>query len=85
MRYLIFTAFGLLAACSTPQDMAATCQGYGFTPGTNSFAQCMQNERLAQDARKARMSKALGNMSASQSKMTTCRDLGGGVLQCSTF
>ena len=86
MRYLIIASFGLLAACSTPQDvrsqLKSTCEGYGFSLGTTAFAQCMQSEAQARDARRARMSQALGNMSK-PSPMITCRDLGGGVTQCS--
>jgi hypothetical protein len=39
-------------ATASPQEIAAAygprCQGYGFTPGTDAYAQCIQNEVLQQ-------------------------------------
>ena len=41
----------LLGGCATPQELRqgdeAQCQGYGFKPGTNDFALCLQRESLA--------------------------------------
>jgi len=40
-----------LASCVTPEELRrqdeATCAGYGFHPGTNDFATCLQKESLA--------------------------------------
>lgn len=40
-----------LAACASPEELreadANACQGYGFTPGTPDFANCMQREEIA--------------------------------------
>jgi hypothetical protein len=48
------SAFGLLAlqaGCMTPEQIRqhdeATCAGYGFKPGTDAFAGCLQREVLA--------------------------------------
>jgi hypothetical protein len=42
-------------ATSSPQDIAAyygsRCQGYGFRPGTDAYAQCIRNEVLQQRQR----------------------------------
>jgi hypothetical protein len=41
----------LPAACMTPEQIRqhdeATCAGYGFKPGTDAFAGCLQQEALA--------------------------------------
>jgi hypothetical protein len=40
-----------LASCVSPQELRredeATCTGYGFHPGTDAFATCLQRESLA--------------------------------------
>lgn len=40
-----------LAGCASPAMLRsqdeATCQGYGFHPGTSAFATCLQRESLA--------------------------------------
>jgi len=40
-----------LASCVSPEELRqedeATCTGYGFHPGTNAFASCLQKESLA--------------------------------------
>jgi hypothetical protein len=40
----------LLAACASDADFRradeASCAGYGFTPGTDAFASCLQRENL---------------------------------------
>lgn len=42
---------GLLAACATDADFRradeASCASYGFTPGSDGFAACLQRESLA--------------------------------------
>ncbi len=41
----------LLDGCVSPEELRrqdeATCAGYGFRPGTNEFAACLQRESLA--------------------------------------
>jgi hypothetical protein len=41
----------LLASCVSPEELRredeATCAGYGFHPGTDAFANCLQRESLA--------------------------------------
>jgi len=43
-----------LASCVSPEELhrqdEATCTGYGFHPGTDAFANCMQRENLARQA-----------------------------------
>ena len=53
-RRLGFTwvAFALaLASCVSPEELRredeATCAGFGFHPGTDAFASCLQKESLA--------------------------------------
>ena len=46
------SAFALtLASCVSPEEFRredeATCTGYGFDPGTDAFASCLQKESLA--------------------------------------
>ena len=40
-----------LASCVSPEELRredeATCTGYGFHPGTDAFASCLQKENLA--------------------------------------
>jgi hypothetical protein len=40
-----------LASCISPEELLredeATCSGYGFQPGTDAFATCLQRESLA--------------------------------------
>ncbi len=40
-----------LTACVTPEELRmqdeATCRGYGFTPASKDFANCLQQESLA--------------------------------------
>lgn len=54
-----FLVLAVLAGCSTPEERAAgrlrfdteKCTGYGFTPGTDGFAQCrMRMEQARWDA-----------------------------------
>jgi hypothetical protein len=41
----------ILASCVSPEELRredeATCIGYGFHPGTDAFAACLQRESLA--------------------------------------
>jgi hypothetical protein len=41
----------LLVSCVSPEELRrqdeATCTGYGFHPGTDAFASCLQKESLA--------------------------------------
>jgi hypothetical protein len=43
-----------LASCVSPEELhrqdEVTCTGYGFHPGTDAFANCMQRENLARQA-----------------------------------
>jgi hypothetical protein len=43
----------LLSGCVSPAEQAsmdrAQCTGFGFTPGTDAFAQCMQNTTIHRD------------------------------------
>lgn len=38
----------MLSACMSPEEHQAMlqqkCSGYGFTPGTNAYAECMQRQ-----------------------------------------
>lgn len=52
MRPTILVIFlAALAGCATYEDKmaawGAACQGYGFTPGTEAYAACVQREDLA--------------------------------------
>jgi hypothetical protein len=50
---MVFSAalLALLAGCATEEDFrradATACTGYGFTPGSDAFAACLQREDLA--------------------------------------
>jgi hypothetical protein len=43
-----------LASCVSPEELRredeATCAGFGFHPGTDAFASCLQKETLARRA-----------------------------------
>jgi hypothetical protein len=46
--------FACAASCVSPEELRredeATCAGYGFHPGTDAFATCLQRESLARRA-----------------------------------
>jgi hypothetical protein len=48
---LALTVALTLASCVSPEELRrqdeATCTGYGFHPGTDAFANCLQRESLA--------------------------------------
>jgi hypothetical protein len=48
MNMLRFTIYALaaLALAGCTFDDATRCKDYGFTPGTDAFAGCMQNEAM---------------------------------------
>jgi tRNA pseudouridine32 synthase/23S rRNA pseudouridine746 synthase/23S rRNA pseudouridine1911/1915/1917 synthase len=54
---LFGTAFALVAGCVSPEEQRAMdqrqCTGYGFTPGTDAFANCMMNTSQQRDAQAA--------------------------------
>lgn len=73
MRILIALPF-LLMACSTQEQLTATCQGYGFTPGTTAFAECLQRETIAADERRQRAAQSLQQLGADlQTRSSTRR------------
>jgi hypothetical protein len=57
MRYRLLSCLALglalasLAACVSPEELRredeAACMSFGFQPGTNEFAACLQRESLA--------------------------------------
>ncbi len=54
MAVRLATAIGVLAlvgGCASPEELRlrdeAVCTGYGFHPGTDDFAACLQRESLA--------------------------------------
>ena len=56
-RY-VAAAFFVLAGCATPQERAhyairqfgPFCQGLGFTPGTEAFANCIHQQVMADES-----------------------------------
>lgn len=44
---LVIMTLGMLGACASPEELrqadTAQCSGFGFKPGTDAFAGCMQN------------------------------------------
>lgn len=51
---VVFALALALASCVSPEELRredeATCAGYGFHPGTDAFATCLQWESLARRA-----------------------------------
>lgn len=97
MRWIIALVFGLaLSGCMTPEQQQemniSTCEGYGFKPGTNDFARCMQNENLAAQERAAAAADAFAqgfNAGWTPPRQTTstttqCRQWGNNV-RCRTY
>jgi len=45
------SAVAFASSCVSPQELRreddAACAGYGFAPGTDAFASCLQRESLA--------------------------------------
>ena len=48
---VVFALALALTSCVSPEELRredeATCAGYGFHPGTDAFAACLQRESLA--------------------------------------
>jgi len=48
---VVFALALALTSCVSPEELRredeATCTGYGFHPGTDAFASCLQKESLA--------------------------------------
>ena len=59
---LLFAPILLLAACSDP---AETCSSYGFTPGTDAYANCQMQAQQAHSERMQRLSTGLNGMTMS--------------------
>lgn len=51
LRYAVVLVLALLAACSTREEWEVACRGYGFTPGTDGFATCVQQQAMAERSR----------------------------------
>lgn len=53
MRTVLLVTMLLLAACANPEELARqdreTCVGYGFTPGTDAFANCLMKTAQARE------------------------------------
>ncbi len=66
---VIAICIGISACVDSEQAMksyAQDCEAYGFTPGTNAFAQCMQTEKANRAAAIQNAGKALQGMSYSE-------------------
>jgi hypothetical protein len=69
LNLFIFAAvIGLLAGCVSPEEQRAMdqrqCTGYGFTPATDAFANCMMNTSQQRDAQAAADRRAAANREA---------------------
>lgn len=42
----LLSVFLTVSACNMQQRFSNTCSSYGFQPGTNEFAQCMQTQDI---------------------------------------
>jgi len=86
----------ILAGCASPAERAAqlqareqaTCERYGFQPGTDSFAQCMMQIDQANQNRRAALAAAYMQSSplfhpAPPPITTTCSSMGG-MTTCNT-
>lgn len=80
----------LLAGCVSAEQNAKTCEGYGFTPKTDNFAQCMMKLDTNQSEKRvavgAAFQRAGNNYSAAMQPRTvqancTYNHLGGTVYQ----
>jgi hypothetical protein len=80
-------------ATASPQTVAAyygqRCQGYGFKPGTDAMAQCVQQEALAKRQSNSadwRATVAAQQAAQQQQRMqtTNCRRFGNQI-NCTTF
>ena len=51
LGWVVFVLSLALGSCVSPEELRredeATCSGYGFHPGTDAFASCLQKESLA--------------------------------------
>jgi uncharacterized protein HemX len=75
LRLVVLSAIGLLAACVTPEQQRAAdqqqCAGFGFTPGSAPFANCMMRiaqQRQAETAAQQRQQQQLDAIAAEQDK-----------------
>lgn len=62
----VLVMIGALSACKTMEDFADACSSYGFGRGTQAFANCVQQEKLANDARRQSAVQSLQAMQAQQ-------------------
>lgn len=65
----------LLAGCATSEQNSQTCAGYGFSPGTEPFANCMMKLDEQQSARLSSFGAAMqaaGNNYSARMQSTTC-------------
>ncbi len=49
-KIVVLASLLMLSGCNMGQRDANNCQTYGFTPGTDAFAQCMQNAAMQRQA-----------------------------------
>jgi hypothetical protein len=69
-------AFALAGCASIGEQWQARCASYGFTPGTDAFANCMQHESLAYHRA---MHQAISDMNRNlqeQNRTTNCSTYG---------
>jgi hypothetical protein len=94
IKYLAFCAFTLsIAGCETPEQTvqrllpaaAASCQAFGFTPGSNSYASCLQQEVRRLEDREAAALEAFGSaFETATPASTTCYTSGWGYSSTTT-
>jgi hypothetical protein len=75
---VLATAITLLAGCVSPEEQRAMdqrqCSGYGFTPGTDAFANCMMNVTQQRDAQTAADRRAADDRAAADRRAREAKD-----------
>lgn len=70
------------AGCTTPQDradreeryfntLASKCAGFGFRPGTDAFAGCVQNQHMCEQRKSRAQTEYLRNLNAMNQRRGT--------------
>ena len=76
----------MLAGCfKTPMDVAKNnCQGYGFTPGTSEYRQCLQQERIAEQRHRQQVGQSMMMYGQQLQQQSQPRTMDDGMTNCTT-
>jgi hypothetical protein len=75
---ILAAVVGLLVGCVSPEEQRAMdqqqCSGYGFTPGSDAFANCMMHTSQQRDAQTAADRRAADDRAAADRRAREAQD-----------